>query len=63
MIKIFDDYSDVLSVNEVASALNISKGSMYKLLQNKEIKSVRIGRIYKVPKIYLIQYLEKLAQE
>jgi len=62
MIKIFDDYSDVLSVNEVASALNISKGSMYKLLQNKELKSIKIGRIYKVPKIYLIQYLEKLVQ-
>lgn len=62
MINIFEDYSDVLNVDEVASALNISKGSLYKLLQNKEMKSVKIGRVYKVPKIYLIQYLEKLAQ-
>lgn len=36
---------------------NISKKSGYKLLKEKKIKSVIIARRYKIPKIYILEYL------
>ncbi len=53
----FEKYNDVLSVNEVCSALGIGKNSLYKLLKHNTIKSIRIGNKYLIPKVYLIDYV------
>ena len=35
----------------------ISKKLAYRLLSDQEIRSVRVGRTYKIPKICVIEYL------
>ena len=54
----FESYPDVLEVKDLCSALRIGRNKAYELL-NTEIKSIRIGTVHKIPKIYLIEYIEK----
>lgn len=49
--------SDVMSVEEMCSFLKISKKTGYKLLKEEKIKSLRIGRIYRISKIHIYAYL------
>ena len=56
--EMFEKYPDVVDVDDLCEMLGgISKKLAYKLLGNKEIKSIRIGREYKIPKPYIIDYL------
>ena len=56
--SIFENYPDVVTVEQLASMLGISTKPAYKLVKEKQIKSVCIGRIYKIPKIYVLEYLQ-----
>lgn len=58
--EIFSNYPDVLTVEDLSMMLGISTKTAYKLLKEKKIKSVTIGRTYKIPKIYVLQYLQIL---
>lgn len=53
----FDNYKDVLTVNEVCSALSMGRNSVYELLQNGSIKSIKIKKKYYVPKPFLIDFI------
>lgn len=50
---------DVLTVAQVADILCISKRASYKLLADGLIRHRKIGRIYRIPKQAVIEYLEK----
>ena len=52
-------YSDILTVDELCKVLKIGKNTAYALLKSGEIKSVKIGRVYKIPKRSVIKYLNK----
>ncbi len=54
----FDKYPDVLSIEQVMQALGIGKNTVYKLIQNRKLCCIRIGRKYIVPKIFLIDFIE-----
>ncbi len=55
----FNNYKDILTVDEACAALSIGKNSIYKLLRTGTIKSIKIGRKYIIPKIYLIDYINR----
>ena len=56
--SIFKDYPDVVNVKQLQIMLGgISKKLAYHLLQNKIIKSIKIGRQYKIAKVDVILYL------
>jgi excisionase family DNA binding protein len=50
-------YNDILTVEELCEVLKIGKNTAYILLKSGEIKSVKIGRVYKIPKKNIIKYL------
>ena len=51
------DYPDIIKVKTLKEILpNTGKNKIYKLLQDKEIYSRRIGRDYYIPKISIIKY-------
>lgn len=52
----FDEYPDILTVSDIQQALGIGRNTAYKLLKDKQIKSIRIGNKYKIPKRCLIAY-------
>ena len=51
-------YPDILTVKDVAKILKIGTNSAYKLIKNGDISSHKIGRIYRIPKVCLIKYLQ-----
>ena len=54
----FENYPDVVEVDDHRKMLGgISKKLAYRLLSDQEIRSVRVGRAYKIPKICVIEYL------
>lgn len=56
--NIFEKYPDVVDVEDLRIMLGgISKKLAYRLLADNEIRSIKIGRTYKIPKIYVIEYL------
>ena len=56
--SMFENYPDVVEVEDLRKMLGgISKRLAYKLLAEQEIRSVRVGRVYKIPKICVIEYL------
>lgn len=56
--SMFENYPDVVEVNDLRKMLGgISKKLAYRLLADQEIRSVRIGRAYKIPKVCVIEYL------
>ena len=50
-------YPDVLSSDQVAEILDISKKTLYKAIKNKELHAVKIGREYRIVKSKLIEML------
>ena len=53
------NYKDILSVEDLCEILSIGKNTAYRLLKSGEIKAIRIGKVYKIPKECLINYLKK----
>ena len=54
----FENYPDDVEVDDLRKMLGgISKKLAYRLLSDQEIRSVRVGRAYKIPKICVIEYL------
>lgn len=53
-----NNYSDVMTVKEVADALGIGKNSAYRLIHERSLGCKHIGRKIIVPKTCLIDYLQ-----
>ena len=50
-------YPDVLNVYELCDILDISLPTAYKLLSEKKIQCIKVGREYRIPKSFLCAYL------
>ncbi len=59
--EMFSDYSDVVNVTDLQEMLNIGRNKAYQLINENQIKSVRIGKVHKIPKKWVIEYLENLV--
>jgi len=53
----FREYPDALTPQQVQEMLGIGRRKTYELLQSGRLQSVRMGRIYRVPKLTVIDYL------
>ncbi len=50
-----------LTVDDLASVLQISRGSAYNLLKNGEIKSFKIGSHYKIMPEAIDEYIQRMT--
>ena len=46
----FNDYSDIVTIDELCEMLRIGKNKAYELLRNGDIKAFRCGRLWIIPK-------------
>ncbi len=51
--------NEIMKFEEVMKYLNISKITLYNLLRNGEIKSFRIGKVWKIPSSAVEEYIRK----
>ena len=54
-------YPDLMTANQARKVLQIGRGKMYKLIQEKQLKVLRVGGNYRIPKAYLLDFLNKTA--
>ena len=54
----FQEFPDVVDVTQLQKMLGIGRNSAYDLLKTNKIKSIRIGKIYRVPKVNILKYLQ-----
>lgn len=52
-----DQYQDILSVFDAAEALCVGKNRVYELLGDGSLKGFRIGRVWKIPRESLAEYI------
>ena len=58
--EIFADYPDVVDVSGLQSMLgNIGKQTAYELVRKSTIKAIKVGKLYRIPKINVIAFLTK----
>lgn len=50
-------YPDVMKIEDLMEYLEIGRNSAYKLLQSKKIRALKIGRIYRIPKNAVDEYM------
>lgn len=55
--EILADYEDVLRPEDVQTILHVGRNTVYRVLAEGKIKSIRIGNQYRIPKMYLIDYI------
>lgn len=60
---LFDNFPDIMSVQQVRSALKIGRTAVYRLLESNEIRCFKIGNAYKVPKSSLIAFIQRNSEE
>ena len=53
----FRRYPDALTPSQVQEMLGVGQRMTYGLLREGKISSVRMGRLYRVPKVAVIDYL------
>lgn len=58
-IKKLENYSDVLTLAEVAEFLRVSKDTVKALVSAKVLNCIRIGRLYRFKKEDIAYFLEK----
>lgn len=53
------ELSEILTVEEMMEILNVGKNTAYQLLESGEIKAFRIGRLWKIPRKSIYDYIER----
>lgn len=56
--EIFAEYPDVVTPDDLQKMLKIGRNSVYGLLKNKLIKSIRVGKKYIIPKENVIDFIK-----
>lgn len=54
----YDSIPDIMTVDEMKNVLKIGRNKAYSLVKDGEIKSLKIGGSLRIPKRYLIDFIE-----
>lgn len=55
----FENFKDVLTINEACTALSMGKNTLYKLIKLGRLKCIQVGKKYLIPKVCLIDFINK----
>ena len=56
---LFRQYDDILDLKQFMEYLNVGRTTAYKLLKSGEINVFRIGKVYKIPRKSVDEFIEK----
>lgn len=57
-----ENYSDMISIDDLCEMLSIGKNTAYHLLKTNQIKAFKIGRIWKIPRESVSKYVLTQSQ-
>lgn len=55
--------NEIMKFEEVMEYLNIGKNTLYKLLNNGEISAFKIGKVWKIPKKSVEEYIRNSLEQ
>lgn len=55
--------NEIMKFEEVMEFLNIGKNTLYTLLNHGEITAFKIGKVWKIPKKSVKEYIDKKVQK
>lgn len=55
----FEEYNDIMTTTDLQSALGIGRSLAYRLIHSGKIKHIKVGSKIKIPKTYLLDYIDK----
>ena len=58
----FEQYPDILTVEEVCEALRTGYNAVYELLNAGKLKAYKNGRVWRITKQALIQYVSESSR-
>lgn len=58
----FEEYGDVLTAEEACEALRIGYNALYDLLNSGKLKGYRNGRVWRIPRLALQEYILEQAK-
>ena len=53
----FEQFDDVLTVSECCEALRMGYNAVYELLNSGKLKAYRNGRVWRIPKKSIMEYI------
>lgn len=57
-----ETYDDLLTTEEACEAMKIGKNALYELLTSGELKGYRNGRVWRIPKDAIVEYIRTQAK-
>ena len=58
-----ENYNEMISLDDLCEMLSIGKNTAYRLLKTNQIKAFKIGRIWKIPRDAVSQYVISQSQK
>ena len=58
----FENYMDVMTVDEVCEALRMGYNAVYELVQSGKLKAYKNGRVWRIPKESVRQFILENAR-
>lgn len=55
---VFKEYPDVMDVKQVSKLLGVSTKTVYKLIRDGSLSSLKVGREFRVPKVNVMRYVK-----
>ena len=55
---VFKEYPDVMDAKQVSALLGVSTKTVYRLLREGSLASLKIGREFRVPKVNVMKYVK-----
>ena len=59
MHEMFTEYEELLTPDEACEALRLGHNMVYALLKSGKLKGYRCGRIWRIPKAALVEYVRE----
>ena len=53
----FEQYPEILSVEDACEALRVRYNSMYEILNSGKVKAFKNGRCWRIPKVALVEFI------
>jgi len=54
---VLERYDDILTTDEACEVLRIGKNALYELLQSGQLKGYRNGRVWRIPKKGVVEFI------
>jgi len=58
---VFKEYPDVLDAKQVSALLGVSTKTVYRLLNEGSLASLKVGREFRIPKVNVMKYVKILS--